>query len=734
MALTQELKIGGMTCASCATRLEKVLGRVPGVQEATVSFAGEIARVEHLPGEVEVADLVLAVEKAGFKARTRSSGAVEEAAEEAEASRLDRGEVTLLAVSGALTLPLVGQMVWNALGIAWMLPPWVQFALATPVQFIAGARFYRAAWGALRAFSGNMDLLVSMGTTAAYLLSVVLLVLPSLGDGHLYFEASAAVITLVRLGKYLEGRAKRSTTAAIRSLMELRPETARVLRDGLEVEVPVEAVRRDDLVVVRPGERLPVDGEIVRGESQLDESLITGESLPVERGPGAEVTGGSINGSGLLQVRAGRVGEDSTLARIIALVRGAQASKAPVQRLVDRVSAVFVPAVLAVAVATLAGWLIAGAGGTAAVITAVSVLVIACPCALGLATPTAIMVGTGAAARAGILIKDAEALERAYRIDTVVFDKTGTLTEGRPAVTDLLATEGDTASLLQLVASAQQGSEHPLGRAVLEGAQAAGVDLDGLQDFVSLPGMGLSATVGTHKLRVGNRRLMKEAGVETSALEEEARSLEEKGRTVMWAAEVEPSRLLGLIAVGDTVKARAREAVKALEAGGVKSVMLTGDNPASARAVAREAGIEEIVAEVLPEQKAEEVERLRKGGAVVAMVGDGINDAPALAAADLGLAMGTGTDVAMHTAGVTLMRGDPRLVADAIGISRATYSKIRQNLFWAFIYNVVGIPLAAFGWLNPVVAGGAMALSSVSVVSNSLLLRRWRPRADGGAR
>jgi Cu+-exporting ATPase len=724
---TRELTIGGMTCASCATRIEKVLGKLPGVQAATVNLADETATVEMLPGAVEAADLVVAIERAGYSAKVRTGEAQEWANEEAAARRRGRRELMFLLSSMVLTLPLVAQMIWMVAGVDWMIPAWIQLLVATPVQFVVGARFYRGAWGALRAATGNMDLLVALGTSAAYGLSVALVVWPALGNGHLYFEASATVITLVLLGKYFEGRAKRSTTAAIRALMNLRPETARVLRDEQEVEVPVDAVGRGDVVLVRPGERIPVDGEITGGRTQVDESMVTGESMPVDKEVGDAVTGGSINGAGLVQVRATRVGADSTLARIIAMVRGAQASKAPVQRLVDRIAAVFVPIVVAVAVVALIGWLAAGADVITAVIASVSVLVIACPCALGLATPTAIMVGTGAAARAGILIKDARALERAHDVTAVVFDKTGTLTVGRPAVAEVVPVGLSDEDLLRLVASAQQGSEHPLGRAVLEAAAREGMELLPVHDFSSLPGKGLRAVVGGREMRIGNRALMEELGVSLERLGARAAALENGGRTVMWAAWASDPVLLGFIAVGDGLKPSARAAVAALRQAGIRSVMLTGDNARTAQSVAAEAGIDDIVAEVLPQDKAAEVARLREAGAVVAMVGDGVNDAPALATADLGLAMGTGTDVAMHTAGITLMRGDPRLVADAMAVSRATYNKIRQNLFWAFIYNVIGIPLAALGYLSPVIAGAAMAFSSVSVVTNSLLLRRWRP-------
>ncbi len=735
--VTREIQIEGMTCASCAARIEKVLGKLPSVHTASVNFASESARVELVAG-APVSDVLVAIDKAGFRGSVRAEGTHQDEEEERRVLARSRRELSMLAFSAALTIPLVAQMIWAQFDVTWKIGGWIQLALATPVQFIAGARFYRGAWGALRARAGNMDLLVALGTTAAYVLSAALLLAPEYGDGHLYFESSTAVLTLVLLGKYLETRAKRSTTVAIRALMQLQPDEATVVRDGREVLVPVALVSQGDVVVVRPGERIPVDGTVTDGASQVDESLITGESLPVDKEVGDDVTGGAINGAGLLRVRATAVGEASTLARIISVVRGAQASKAPVQKLVDRVSEVFVPAVVAVAMVAFAGWLIAGASLVTATITAVSVLVIACPCALGLATPTAIMVGTGTAARVGILIKDAEALERAHDVDTVVFDKTGTLTEGKPAVTKILDRGEDEDVLMQLVASAQQGSEHPLARAVLQDAATRGLSLSPVEDFSSIPGRGLRAVVDGRDVRIGSRRLMQETGVAIEPLEAEAIALENEGNTVMWIARLEPVELLGAIAVGDTVKPEAADAVAELRSRNIDAVMLTGDNRRSAAAIAARVGIKKVIAEVLPEDKADEVQRLQDAGHTVAMVGDGINDAPALATADLGFAMGTGTDVAMHTAGITLMRGDPRLVADAISVSRRTYDKIRQNLFWAFVYNTIGIPLAASGLLSPAVAGGAMAMSSVSVVTNSLLLKRWRPtktrRAAGGDR
>ncbi len=720
------LDIGGMTCATCSGRIEKVLRRIDGVATAQVNLASEVATIAFTPGVTSVAALVSAVQKAGFEATVALTDAAAQAERRAAEARVARRELILLVASAALTLPLVLPMALGLFGSSWMLPGEIQLLLATPVQVVAGARFYRGAFASLRGGSGNMDVLVALGTTAAFGLSLWTLL--SEPGGHLYFEASAAVITLVLLGKSLEARAKRRTTDAIRALMALRPETARVLRDGREVEVAADAVGRGDVVVIRPGERVPVDGTVVRGQSQLDESLITGESLPVARELGDAVTGGSINGDGLLHVEATNVGEQSVLARIVAMVEGAQATKAPIQKTVDRVAAVFVPVVVGVAVITLLGWLLAGAETSTAIIYAVAVLVIACPCALGLATPTALMVGTGAAARAGILIKDAEALERAHAVNVVVFDKTGTLTEGRPEVREIVALDGDDDGLLALCAAAQGGSEHPLGKAVIRRAAELSLEPAAVEEFRAVAGKGLEATVGARALLVGSRRLMTERTVDLGEHEARAQALESQGMTVMWIAEgAEDPTLLGLIGVGDSIRDSAKAAVSDLHGAGVEVVMLTGDNARTAAVVADELGIDRVLAEVLPGDKAEQVTALSEGGRTVAMVGDGVNDAPALASADVGFAMATGSDVAMHTAGVTLMRSEPTLVSDAISISRATTRKIKQNLFWAFAYNVVGIPLAALGFLSPVFAGAAMALSSVSVVTNALMLRRWRP-------
>ncbi len=716
---TRELAIIGMTCATCAGRVEKALRAVPGVTGAEVNLATEKAMVEGYAGVLRPADLIAAVRRAGYEGELLTGDAERDRALlVAETRRLTR-ESWHIAVAVILSAPLLLPMV----GIA--LPAWLQLVLATPVQFVLGARFYVGSYKALRARTGNMDLLVALGTSTAYFYSLYVMLAGQPGT-HLYFEAAAVVIALVMVGKGMELRAKRSTTAAIRALMSLRPERARVAREDGEIEVPVAAVAVADVVVVRPGERLPVDGIVVNGSSDVDESLLTGESLPVAKRKGDKVTGGSINGSGLLRVETTAVGEHSTLARIIALVEHAQAKKAPVQRLVDRVAGIFVPIVVMLAVLTFLGWWLLLGQLTAGIIAGVAVLVIACPCALGLATPTALMVGTGAAAKAGILIRDAEALECAHSLDTIALDKTGTLTEGHPRVTDIVTAGITEGALLSLAAAAQTGSEHPLARAIL--LKADGFELPRLESFQSRPGMGLMAQVTGRALAIGNRRLMDDCGVPREGFEAQAVGLEELGRTVMWVADVgESPSLLGLIAVADPLRPTARAAIEHLTRIGIQTVLLTGDNMRTARAVAAEIGIKQVLAGLLPAEKAREVERLQAEGKRVGMVGDGINDAPALAQADIGIAMGSGADVAMQTAGITLMRADPLLIGDAIAVSRATYNKIRQGLFWAFFYNVVGMPAAALGLLNPVIAGAAMALSSVSVVSNALLLRRWRP-------
>ncbi|MBC2654961.1 copper-translocating P-type ATPase [Pseudomonas sp. MSSRFD41] len=719
-----ELSIGGMTCATCAGRVERALSKVAGVRSASVNLATERAHLELL-GQVDPAQLIEAVTKAGYSASLWQA----EQRHDGDPGQHLRRERWSLALAILLALPLVLPMLVEPFGLHWMLPAWAQFALATPVQFIFGARFYVAAWKAVRAGSGNMDLLVALGTSAGYGLSLYEWATAAPGSmPHLYFEASAVVIALVLLGKYLESRAKRQTASAIRALEALRPERAIQVIDGREQEVAISALRLGDLVLVKPGERFAVDGEVVEGQSHADEALISGESLPVPKQPGDKVTGGAINGEGRLLVRTQALGAETVLARIIRLVEDAQAGKAPIQKLVDKVSQVFVPTVLVLALVTLVGWWLAGASLETALINAVAVLVIACPCALGLATPTAIMAGTGVAARHGILIKDAEALERAHEVSSVVFDKTGTLTSGTPRIAHMQAVDGNDDSLLQLAGALQRGSEHPLAKAVLDLCQERQLAVADVSASQSLTGRGIAGTLQGRQLALGNRRLLEESGLNPGDLAQAAKDWEHEGRTLSWLIEQSPqSRVLGLFAFGDTLKPGALQAVQQLSARHISSHLLTGDNRGSAKVVADALGITDVHAEVLPADKAATVAELKKSG-VVAMVGDGINDAPALAAADIGIAMGGGTDVAMHAAGITLMRGEPRLIPAALEISRKTYGKIRQNLFWAFVYNLIGIPLAAFGLLNPVLAGAAMALSSVSVVSNALLLKTWKPK------
>jgi copper-(or silver)-translocating P-type ATPase len=728
------LDVGGMRCAGCVGRVEKALRAVPGVVSADVNLALERADVHLAEGAADSGQLASAIEAIGFRALVRSGDAAEmlaiEAARAARERQESRRDLIDLAIAAVLTLPLLAQMILPALGIPFAIPPVWQALLATPVQFWVGRRFYRGAWRAIRAGSGNMDVLVALGTSVAYVFSLVILIVSLVGArdsaGHLYFEASAAIITLVMLGKWLEGRAKRGATAAIRSLMQLRPEAAAVERNGGEAVVPIAAVVAGDVVVVRPGQRIPVDGIVLTGETEVDEALITGESQPVPRRPGDAVTGGAVNGSGLLRVEATKVGADSTLARIIRLVENAQSGKAPVQRLVDRVSAIFVPVVLALAALTFAGWLVAGGTLEQAVTSAVAVLVIACPCALGLATPAALVAGTGVAARHGILIRDIEALERAHRVDAVMFDKTGTLTEGKPQVVRITALDGDEARLLQLAAAVQSGSEHPLARAVV--AHARDLRWTAAQDVHSRPGLGIVGTADGHVVVIGTPALLSAEGIDPQPAASIVERAEGQARTAVLVAI--DGRLSGVVEFSDAVHREARTAVAQLHADGLQVEMLSGDAGRVAQRVAEDLGIERVGAALRPDDKVAAVRRAHADGQIVAMVGDGVNDAPALAAADVGIAMGSGVDVALEAAGITLMRPDPRLVAAALDVSRATWRKIRQNLFWAFAYNVVGLPVAALGLLDPTVAGGAMALSSVSVVTNALLLHRWRPRLD----
>jgi Cu+-exporting ATPase len=733
---TAEFAIGGMTCASCVRRVEKALAKVPGVEQVSVNLATEKATV-HAGTSVSREELVAAVTKAGYEASFIEPEAPPVAAP------AHTGELVAVIVSALLTLPLVLPM----LGLDLHLGVWVSLALASIVQFVLGARFYVGGFKAARSGEGNMDLLVALGTSAAWGLSVYELFAHPGVSAHLYFEAAAVVITLVRFGKWLEARAKRQTTDAIRALDALRPERARI-RDaatGNERDIALADVRNGDVAIVRPGERLPVDGLIREGRTHVDESLITGESLPVAKEVGARVTAGSINGEGVIAVETTATGAETTLARIIRLVESAQAEKAPIQRLVDRVSAIFVPVILVIALVTLVGWLLMGAGVETAVLNAVAVLVIACPCALGLATPAAIMAGTGVAARHGVLIKDPQALEMAHRIRIVAFDKTGTLTVGKPSMTVFEADAGvDRAEALGLAAAVQRLSDHPLARAVVAAADHERIPAVTVTaaDAKAVAGRGVEARVGERHLAIASDRWLDELRlVAPERLATRAAELEQLGNTVSWLVELDGEgrssvaanpRVLALLAFGDSLKPGARAAIERLSAMGIKSVLLTGDNAGSAASVAKSLGIaaDAVHAHMLPADKARVIAELKASAqGAVAMAGDGINDAPALAAADIGIAMATGTDVAMEAAGITLMRGDPALVADAIDIARRTYRKIQQNLFWAFVYNLIGIPLAAFGLLNPMLAGAAMAFSSVSVVTNALLLRTWRAQA-----
>lgn len=713
-ASATEMRIGitGMTCAACATRIEKVLRRLPGVASADVNLASEEAVVSGSPAITRDA-VAQAVERAGYGIRADN------------AREKPDQEAWFLLLGAALTLPLLAPMVLELiLGGMWMLDPWIQLALALPVQFGLGLPFYLGAWRALKGFSGNMDLLVALGTSAAFGLSLYMM---AINPHHLYFESAAVIIVLVRLGKWLEKRAKRRTLSALSALNALWPAQARVRRDSVESEIPLQQLVTGDTAIIRAGERIPADGKIVVGESELDESLITGESRARPVAPGDHVIGGSVNGMGALEITVAAVGAETTLARIIRMVTAAQGAKAPIQRLADRVSAIFVPIVLVIAAITLAGWWIMGGSFETGLINAVAVLVIACPCALGLATPTAIMVGVGAGAKRGILIRDAAALETAGDINIVAFDKTGTLTEGKPRLQAVETVPGnDSGTALNLAAALQAGSTHALADALRRATE--GRDLPQAEDARVVAGRGVTASIEQRLYALGTPKMMLDYGLGVTPLAEAAARLAADGASVSYLAETAPQRrLIALFAFADQLKPSAGPAIAALHKLGVKSLMLTGDNKGAAAKIAAELGLDDVRAELLPEDKTHVINALRADGAKVAMVGDGVNDAPALAAADLGLAMATGTDVAIETAGIALMRGDPALVPQAIGLARATCRKIKENLAWAFVFNLLGIPLAGLGYLSPILAGGAMALSSVAVVTNALTLNRWRP-------
>jgi len=725
LAEKQELLISGMSCAACAARVEDRLKSLPGVQEAAVNLATNKATIKYIPDLITVSEMKKAIQELGFEARLAGALSLGEAARARQ--KEINWQLARFAVAVLCTLSLAVMMISSQAGFRLAINPWVQLALATPVQFFAGWPFYRGAYRALKAGSANMDLLVALGTSVTYCYSLVSLFA---GWNLFYFGSSAMLVTVILLGRLLETAAKGKTSEAIERLVELQVKTARVLRDGVEIELPVEQVAVGDLLVVRPGERIPVDGLIEEGSTSIDESHLTGESMPVEKRPGDDVVGGSLNKYGSFTFRATKVGPETVLAQIVRLVEEAQGSKAPIQRLADRVSGIFVPAIIAIALLTFGGWYISGATFESSLVHMVTVLVVACPCALGLATPTAIMVGTGVGAVRGILFKGGEHLERAGKIDTVVLDKTGTITRGVPAVTDIFALNPiDERELLGIIASGEIKSEHPLGRAVVKAAEAWGIPLEAVANFKALPGQGISFDLGNETWLVGNERLAEALGLDISPFFVQKNRCEEEGKTVMLA--FNGGRLSGMVAVADTVKENAVQAVSELRQMGLAIYMLTGDREKTARAIAEQVGITNVIAEVLPRDKAEEVQKLMDAGQIVAMVGDGINDAPALATADVGIAIGTGTDVAIESASVTLMHDDLRKIASVIRLSRQTLRKIRQNLFWAFFYNLVAVPLAIFGLFTPVIGGTAMALSSLSVVTNSLLLKRYNPDQSG---
>lgn len=716
------LVVSGMTCAACANRVEKALNNIDGVSEASVNLANEKATVQYIPGKTDVDAIVAAVEKTGYSAKPAVDE--KEQAKEKE-KRYERQKYAFL-FGAVISIPFLVQMVGDFSGnAAMMMPAWVQFILASLVQFTIGWRFIRGAYNSLRGGSANMDVLVAMGTLAAYLYSTVLFF--SGHDGGFYFEASVVIITLIILGKLLEARAKGRTSEALKKLIGLQAMTAHLIRDGEIIDIPIEEVQVGDLLLVKSGEKIPVDGEVIEGRTSVDESMLTGESMPVEKEAGDMVVGATVNKHGSIQMKATKVGKDTALSQIIQLVEEAQGSKAPIQGLADKISSIFVPIVIVIAIVTFIITFFV-AGFTPALISSVAVLVIACPCALGLATPTAIMVGTGKGAQYGVLIKGAEHLQKLRDVDVMILDKTGTITKGKPQVTDVKAIDMKEDELLRIAASAEQASEHPLGQAIIAEANDRGLTMSSPKNFKAIPGHGIQATIDDNVLFIGNKRLIERKGVELSSIDREIRALEEQGKTVMLVTD--GNELNGYVAVADTVKETSRQAIRELKGLGLDVMMITGDNERTAKAIADQVGIDHVLAQVLPEHKAEEVEKLKKEGKRVAMVGDGINDAPALAAADVGIAIGTGADVAMEAADITLMRGDLLSIVESIQLSKATMRKIKQNLGWAFGYNVLLIPVAAVGLLNPILAGAAMALSSVSVVVNTLFLNRWKPRHE----
>lgn len=724
-----EFDITGMTCAACATRIEKGITKLGGVASANVNLALEKATIEFNPSEVAIGDIIAKVEKLGYGAHQQQDD--EEKVDYREKAIQDQKRKFI--ISAILSLPLLWTMVGHFSFTSFLyvpdilMNPWFQMLLATPVQFYIGKQFYVGAYKALRNGSANMDVLVVMGTSAAYFYSVYQAIVHagSPHAAHLYFETSAVLITLIILGKLFEAKAKGRSSEAIKKLMGLQAKTAVVLRNGVETEVPLEEVVIGDTIFVKPGEKIPVDGEVLEGTTAIDESMLTGESLPVDKAAGDLLYGSTINSNGFIQMKATKVGRDTALAQIIKVVEDAQGTKAPIQRMADKISGIFVPIVVGIAILTFLVWffLVEPGNFTPALEVLIAVLVIACPCALGLATPTSIMAGSGRSAEMGVLFKGGEHLEQTQSIDTVVVDKTGTVTHGKPVLTDVSPADGQNEEqFLSLIGAAEKQSEHPLAQAIVQGILDKGIELGKVQYFEAVPGYGVQATVSGQGVLIGTRKLMQQYGIDVSAVLPEMEAMESDGKTAMLAAV--NGQYAGLVAVADTIKDTSRGAIARLQKMGIKVIMMTGDNERAAQAIGKEVGVDAVISEVLPEGKADEVKKLQQQGKKVAMVGDGINDAPALATADIGMAIGTGTDVAMEAADITLIRGDLNSIADAIIMSRKTMRNIKQNLFWAFAYNAVGIPIAAIGLLAPWVAGAAMAFSSVSVVLNSLRLQR----------
>jgi P-type Cu+ transporter len=731
-----EFDITGMTCAACANKIEKRLNKFDGVEKATVNFALETVLVEYNPEQVSVSEMKEAIKKLGYALEQKKENAGEQVDHRQKEIEKQQGKFIFSAI---LSFPLLWAMVshFEFTSFIWLpdmfMNPWVQLALATPVQFIVGRQFYVGAFKALRNKSANMDVLVALGTSAAYFYSLFLS-FSSIGSGaqmvELYYETSAVLITLILLGKLFEAKAKGRSSEAIKKLMGLQAKNATVVRDGQEMVIPIEEVLTGDIVYVKPGEKVPVDGEIVEGRSALDESMLTGESIPIDKTIGDNVIGSTINKNGFLKVKATKVGKDTALAQIIKVVEEAQGSKAPIQRLADVISGIFVPIVVGIAIITFLVWYFAVNPGdfADALEKFIAVLVIACPCALGLATPTSIMAGSGRAAEFGILFKGGEHLETTHRLDTIILDKTGTVTNGKPSLTDVILAEGvDEKEFLTLVGTAEKNSEHPLAEAIVEGIKEKEINLGSSETFEAIPGFGIQSTVNGKQLFIGTRRLMAKQNINVQDELVKMENLEKQGKTAMLVAI--DRRFAGIVAVADTIKETSKEAISRLHSMGLDVVMITGDNTQTAQAIADQVGIKKVIAEVLPEGKAEEVKKLQQAGKKVAMVGDGINDAPALATADIGMAIGTGTDVAMEAADITLIRGDLTSIADAIFMSKKTITNIKQNLFWALAYNVIGIPIAAVGFLAPWLAGAAMAFSSVSVVLNALRLQRIKLKA-----